>query len=97
MPSPSNRLWRQFSNPRRRMLNRLYAKYAGICQHCGIETVRAKDGSPPLDAATIDHTTPRCELPMSEWFNDEHAVLACLSCNRKGEQEMTRRKRGVSA
>lgn len=89
---PSATEWRRKRNRRRSMLNRLYAKHKGICAHCGVQTVRAT--GPRLDpiSATVDHVTPRCKLPIEEWFNDDHAVLSCFRCNQASEQEMTRRK-----
>lgn len=55
------------------------------CVHCGRETralpgVQGCDQQP--DQMTIEHyPVPRCQLPVSEWLNPEHARIACLSCN----------------
>lgn len=95
--SKSRDIWARKSGRRKRMLKRLFDLHHGQCAHCGRQCRRNTSHFWRADMATVDHEPPRCELPVEEWWNDEHAVLSCGECNRDREQAMTRAKLSENA
>lgn len=96
MPKRKSPAWTQQRSKRKRLMKRLWARHDGICAHCGKQCVPHTSEIQIPDGATIDHCPPRCELPVEQWFNDEHCVLSCTECNWKRGREMYLRKREAS-
>lgn len=59
------------------------------CFHCGRLT-RPGRGSDDTgeDVMTIDHwPIPKRDLPKTEWLDASRAVIACLDCNRRHNEQ----------
>lgn len=67
---------------KRGFLERMMARFGGVCVYCGIKVFLRKDlaaGSPKRFLATIDHMVPKW-LPASQRPRN-NLTLACLGCN----------------
>lgn len=98
-PSKKAALWSTFSSRKRQEMRLALIERDGAnCFHCGRPT-RPPNGTNDPDQMTVDHwPVPKRQLPKSEWLDPSRAVLSCLGCNRRidNESQTQDRKRAAA-
>lgn len=85
-PSKSAAKWSNLASSRRKRMRKVIEARDGInCFHCGKQTEYPTGGNVNnLAEMTIDHfPVPKRDLPVWQWLDPSRAVIACLECNRK--------------
>ena len=84
--------WAALGSPIRKKMRAVIIERDGTaCHHCGRPTQIPQNAQSNPSDMTIDHwPVPRKHLPESEWLDPSRAVIACLACNRRMNDESQR-------